>query len=173
MTPVGPIERLRGKLRVIVVRDRARGVFAFRYAMKRAPKLSRAARSALPIRYGDSAGSRSARRRRRDVRIVDPSADLPSRRRGAISVCPRAEARFACASKGARFAWSFVQDDSARAARAAARAIEKAGFCAKLSENARIEPGADRTADVLVRRRDGQLAVLEPPAGGASAPMPR
>ena len=52
------------------------------------------------------------------------------------------------------------------AARAAARAIEEAGFLAKLSENARIEPGADRTTDIIVRKRDGQLAVLEPPEGG-------
>ena len=51
-------------------------------------------------------------------------------------------------------------------ARAVARVLEQAGFSARISENARIEPGADRTADVLVRRRDGQFAVLEPPEGG-------
>ena len=52
------------------------------------------------------------------------------------------------------------------AARARGRAIEQRGFVARVSENARIEPGADRTADVLVRRRDGQFAILEPPDDG-------
>jgi hypothetical protein len=52
------------------------------------------------------------------------------------------------------------------AARAAARAIEQAGFVARISENARIEPGADRTADVLVRRRDGQFVSIELPLDG-------
>jgi hypothetical protein len=55
------------------------------------------------------------------------------------------------------------------AARVVARAFDLAGFSARISENARIEPGADGTADVLVRRRDGQLAVLEPPNDGRTS----
>jgi hypothetical protein len=43
----------------------------------------------------------------------------------------------------------------------AARAIERAGFSATLSPNARVGPGANATVDVLVRRRSGQLARLD------------
>lgn len=40
-------------------------------------------------------------------------------------------------------------------------ALELAGFRATISENARIGPGAGRSADVSVRRRDGRLASVE------------
>ena len=47
-----------------------------------------------------------------------------------------------------------------------ARAVEHAGFVAVVSPNARIAPGANPSADVSVRRRDGHLATLEPSASG-------
>ncbi len=40
-------------------------------------------------------------------------------------------------------------------------ALERAGFGASVSENARIGPGAGRSADVSVRRRDGRLARVD------------
>jgi hypothetical protein len=50
-----------------------------------------------------------------------------------------------------------------------AHALEKAGFVATLSPNARIAPGAAGSVDVLVKRRDGQYALLE--TAGAGAPV--
>jgi len=55
-----------------------------------------------------------------------------------------------------------------RAAFDIARAFEKAGFLAIVSPNARIAPGAGGSVDVLVKRKDGALATLEPIAPGAA-----
>ncbi len=41
------------------------------------------------------------------------------------------------------------------------RVAERAGFKAALSENARIAPGASPSVDVVMRRKDGQLASVE------------
>jgi hypothetical protein len=54
----------------------------------------------------------------------------------------------------------------AEAARLVARAIERAGFVARVSPNAVIGPGAHPSVDLLVRKRDGGLATLEPPKAG-------
>jgi len=50
-------------------------------------------------------------------------------------------------------------------AHAFARAVEAAGFRAVVSPNTRISPGAFRTADVLVRERDGTPVELSPLPG--------
>lgn len=52
------------------------------------------------------------------------------------------------------------------AARVLASAIASVGLVARVSENAPMNDGAGATADVLVRRRDGSLAQLDPPASG-------
>lgn len=52
------------------------------------------------------------------------------------------------------------------AARAVASAITAAGLTARVSENAPMNAGAGPSADVLVRRRDGMLAQIDPPATG-------
>jgi len=70
---------------------------------------------------------------------------------------------------GAAIGDGFRRRKPPAAARVVARAFDVAGFSARISENARIEPGADGTADILVRRRDGQLAVLEPPNDGRTS----
>src|SRR5213076_957515 len=54
----------------------------------------------------------------------------------------------------------------AAAARVVAAALTQAGFVATPSDNARIAAGALGTSDVLVRRKDGSLASIEPPASG-------
>ncbi len=41
------------------------------------------------------------------------------------------------------------------------RAVQRAGFAATLSENARIAPGATPSVDVAVRRRDGLFATVD------------
>lgn len=54
----------------------------------------------------------------------------------------------------------------AAAARVVAAAINAAGFSTRVSDNAPIGAGAYGTSDILVRRRDGSLAAIEPPAAG-------
>ncbi len=54
----------------------------------------------------------------------------------------------------------------AAAARLLASAVGGAGFVARVSDNPRIGAGALPTADVLVRRPGGGLAAIEPPRAG-------
>ena len=54
----------------------------------------------------------------------------------------------------------------AAAARVVAAAMTRAGFDARVSENAAMGAGAFGTADVLVRDRRGALASIEPPTRG-------
>jgi hypothetical protein len=165
ITPVGPIGRLRGNLRLFVVRDRAGGGLPFgvdepgaRLLARRQLGLANALWGQCGISFGPEPEA--------DIRIVDPppthlvalgcDVGLPSSG-GEIRL--RVDGRDVRADLRPRMT-------PRAAARSVARALEQAGFAAHVSENARIEPGADRTADVLVRRRDGQFAVLERPADG-------
>jgi hypothetical protein len=165
MTPVGPISRLRGKLRIIVVRHRPKGAAPFGTDDESAKTLARrqlGLANALWGQCGISFGEESDA----DIRIVDPpptyllalgcDVGLPSSG-GEIRV--RIDGRDVRTELKPRM-------PPRAAARMVTRAIEQAGFSARISENARIEPGADRTADVLVRRRDGQFAVVERPLDG-------
>jgi len=54
----------------------------------------------------------------------------------------------------------------AQAARVVGAAVASAGFIVRQSDNLPIAAGAYGSADVLVRRRDGTLAALEPPVSG-------
>jgi hypothetical protein len=165
MTPIGPIARLRGKLRIVIVRNRPKGAPPFgaddegaKVLARRQLGLANALWGQCGINFGEEAEA--------DVRIVDPpptyllalgcDVGLPSSG-GEIRV--RVDGRDVRAELKPR-------QTPRAAARAVARAIEQAGFVARVSENARIEPGADRTADVLVRRRDGQFVSIERPLDG-------
>lgn len=53
------------------------------------------------------------------------------------------------------------------AARLVAAALGAAGFSVRVSDNAAIGAGAYGSSDVLVRRRDGSLALVEAPSAGA------
>jgi hypothetical protein len=165
MTPIGPIARLRGKMRIVIVRNRPKGAPPFgtddegaKVLARRQLGLANALWGQCGINFGEEAEA--------DVRIVDPPPNyllalgcdvgLPSSG-GEIRV--RVDGRDVRAELKPR-------QTPRAAARAVARAIEQAGFVARVSENARIEPGADRTADVLVRRRDGQFVTIERPLDG-------
>ncbi len=165
MTPVGPIARLRGKLRIVIVRYRPKGAPPFgtdddgaRTLARRQLGLANAMWGQCGINFGEENDA--------DIRLVDPpptyllalgcDAGLPSSG-GEIRV--KIDGRDVRAELKPRMT-------PRAAARAVARAIETAGFVARVSENARIEPGADRTADVLVRRRDGQFVSIERPVDG-------
>jgi hypothetical protein len=165
MTPVGPIARLRGKLRIVIVRHRPKGAPPFgtddeaaKVLARRQLGLANALWGQCGINFGEESDA--------DIRIVDPPPNyllalgcdvgLPSSG-GEIRV--RVDGHDVRAEIKPRLPPRAV-------ARIVARAIEQAGFTARVSENARIEPGADRTADVLVRRRDGQFASVERPLDG-------
>jgi len=165
LTPVGPIARLRGKLRIIIVRHRPKGAPPFgtddegaRTLARRQLGLANALWGQCGISFGEESDA--------DIRIVDPpptyllalgcDVGLPS---SGGDIRLRVDGRDVRAELRPRM-------PPRAAARVVARAIEQAGFGARVSENARIEPGADRTADVLVRRRDGQFAVIERPLDG-------
>jgi hypothetical protein len=165
MTPVGPISRLRGKLRIVIVRHRPKGAPPFGTDDESAKVLARrqlGLANAMWGQCGISFGEESDA----DIRLVDPpptfllalgcDVGLPSSG-GEIRV--RVDGHDVHAELKPRMT-------PRAAARSVARAVEQAGFVARVSENARIEPGADRTADVLVRRRDGQFVVLERPLDG-------
>jgi hypothetical protein len=165
MTPVGPIGRLRGHLRLIVVRDKAKGSLPFGADEAGAKTLARRQLGLANVLWGQC-GITFGPESEADIRIVDPppahlvalgcDAGLPASG-GEIRL--RVDGRDVKAEVHAKMT-------PRAAARSVARALEQAGFVAKVSENARIEPGADRTADVLVRRKDGQFALLERPNDG-------
>lgn len=165
LTPVGPIERLRGNLRVFVVRDRARGSLPLgtdeagaRALARHQVGLANSLWGQCGITFGPEAEA--------DVRVVDPPPTYLLAM-GCDFGLPASGGEIRVRVDGHDVRVALRPQMTPRvAARAVARAVEQAGFLVKLSENARIEPGADRTTDVLVRRRDGQLAVLEPPEGG-------
>jgi len=165
MTPIGPIGRLRGNLRIIIVRDRAKGSLPFGGDEAGAKLLARrqvGLANALWGQCGISFGPESEA----DVKIVDPpptylialgcDAGLPS---------SGGEIRLRVDGRDVR-AELHPKMTPRAAARAVARAVEQAGFSAQVSENARIEPAADRAVDVLVRRRDGHYALIERPSDG-------
>ena len=165
MTPVGSIARLRGKLRIVIVRHRPKGAPAFGTDDEGAKVLARRQLGLANALWGQC-GINFGEESEADVRIVDPpptyllalgcDVGLPSSG-GEVRV--RIDGHDVRAELKPRMT-------PRAAARVVARAVEQAGFVARVSENARIEPGADRTADVLVRRRDGQFVTIERPLDG-------
>jgi hypothetical protein len=165
MTPVGPIFRLRGKLRVVIVRHRPKGAPAFGIDDEGAKALARrqiGLANALWGQCGISFGAESDA----DVRIVDPPPNYLLAL-GCDVGLPSSGGDIRVRVDGHDVRVELKPHMTPRsAARVVARAIELAGFVARVSENARIEPGADRTADIAVRRRDGQFASIERPLDG-------
>jgi hypothetical protein len=165
MTPVGPIPRLRGKLRVNIVRYSPKGAPPFGSDDEGAKALARRQLDLANALWGQC-GINFGEDKDADIRLVDPPPNylvalgcdvgLPSSG-GEIRL--RIDGHDVHAELKPRMT-------PRAAARTVARAIEQAGFVARISENARIEPGADRTADVLVRRRDGQFVTIERPLDG-------
>jgi len=170
-TPAGPIERLRGKLRITIVRDAPSGAVPFGANDVGAVDLARrqvAWANALWGQCGVSFGPPE----KTVVRVIDPPVShlvamgcdlgLPS---------GGGEVRFQVAGKEVRATLGPGLPPRA-AARVVASAVEKEGFVVRLSENVRIGPGAYPTVDLLVRHRDGKLARVEPPASGRTSTDP-
>ncbi len=160
-TPVGPIARLRARLRIWMVRDRIGGRPPFGTDDATASAIARTQlrwANALWGQCGISFGPESAV----DLRIVDPPpAFLLALGCDMGLPASGGQVRFRIEGKPVRVdipKGTLPQG----AARMVADAVERAGFAATVSENARTEAGAGRTADVLVRHRNGALVSLEP-----------
>jgi len=164
-SPVGPIDRYRAALRVFLVRLSPHGP----------PPVGRDDAAALAIARGEveranamwgACGVSFGPPRALDVTIVDPPRPhllalgcdhgLPASG-GVVRV--RVEGREIAVTLTAGLR-------PASAARLVAAAVTRAGFEARVSDNPVMGAGAFGTSDVLVRRRGGQLASLEPPARG-------
>src|SRR5882724_101843 len=160
MTAAGPMPRFRATLRLFVVREKAGSTTPFGgdeagagALARRQLELANALWGQCGISFGPPAEA--------DVRFVDPPP-VHLIALGCDAGLPASGGELRLRIDGRDVVTDLRPKTTPRAAaRSLARAIEQAGFVALVSENARIEPGADRTADVLVRRRDGQFAVVE------------
>ncbi|HEU4412319.1 MAG TPA: hypothetical protein VFS43_44160 [Polyangiaceae bacterium] len=162
---VGPIDRLRAQLRVLLVRERPQGAPPFGADDRTALELVRRQvrqSNALWGQCGISFGPPDEL----DMRLVDP----PGPHMVAVGCdagLPASGGALRARVDGKEVRSELRPGDEPReAARHFARALEAAGFVARVSDNARTGPAALPTSDVLVRRRDGARAVVEAPEGG-------
>jgi hypothetical protein len=164
-SPAGPIGRYRARLEVIMVRATPHGPPPMGGTDDGAREVARAevARAnGLWAACGVSFGPVSDL----DVLVVDPPGPhlvalgcdqgLPASG-GAVRL--RVDGREVTARIAAGMRPS-------AAARVVAKAIADAGFVSRVSDNVVIGSGAFGSADVLVRRKGGALASVEPPAAG-------
>lgn len=161
----GAIERLRGRLRVFLVRQTPRGGPPFGLTDTQALSLARAqvARTnAIWGQCGVSFGPAATL----DLQLVDPpgpsmlaiGCDLGLPAAGG-ELHFRVDGRPVTVTLPAGFAPREV-------ARRVAGVLATKGLVATVSDNLRISPGALPTSDVLVRRRNGTPALLERPTTG-------
>lgn len=162
---VGPIDRLRAQLRVLLVRERPQGAPPFGADDRTALELVRRQvrqSNALWGQCGISFGPPDEL----DMKLVDP----PGPHMVAVGCdagLPASGGALRARVDGKEVKSELHAGEEPReAARHLARALEAAGFVARVSDNARTGPAALPTSDVLVRRRDGTRAVVEAPEGG-------
>ena len=165
-TPAGSIDRLVGRLRVFLVRPRVGGGAPFGEDDAMAVALvRRQIRRTNQIwgQCGITFGPLDAQ----EIRLVDPppphliavGCDLGAPATGG-TIRLRIDER--------ELEVTTQEGDSPRSvARRLAFALDKLGFSTSLSDNSRIAPGALATSDLLVRRRNGQPALVRAPAEGA------
>ncbi|MCU0681354.1 MAG: hypothetical protein MUF34_03690 [Polyangiaceae bacterium] len=162
---VGPIDRLRAQLRVLLVRERAGGAPPFGVDDRTALELVRRQvrqSNALWGQCGISFGPPDEL----DMRLVDPPAPHMVAV-GCDAGLPASGGALRARVDGKEVRAELRPGDEPReVARHFARAVEAAGFLARVSDNARTGPAALPTSDVLVRRRDGTRALIESPEGG-------
>lgn len=167
VTPLGPIVRYRGRLRVFLVRPTVGGPPPVGTDDAGALALARAEvaqASALWAACGIGFGPPSEL----DVSIVDPprphlvalGCDHGLSASGGGKVRVRVDGREVSVAieRGVT---------PAGAARVLAAAITKAGFVARVSDNPVIGAAVRGSSDVLVRRKSGDLALVEPPVSGS------
>lgn len=164
-TPAGPIGRHRAALRMFLLRAAPGG----------APPVGGNDAGAIEIARGDieranamwgACGFTFGPPRQAEVRVVDPPrAHLLAL--GCDHGLPASGGVVRVRVNGREVTVKLVpRMRPAEAARAVAAAIARAGFEARVSDNAAMGAGAFGTSDVLVRDRAGKLATIEPPARG-------
>ncbi len=165
-TQLGPLVRYRGHLRVFLVRSRIGGPPPIGSDDAGALVIARAEvaqASALWSACGIGFGPTSEL----EVAIVDPPRSylvafgcdhgLSAAAGGKVRVRVDGREVSAVIDRGVT---------PSGAARVLAAAINKAGFSARVSDNAVIGVAVRGSADVLVRRNSGELALVEPPTTG-------
>lgn len=168
---LGPIGRLRGTLRLRLVRLSAGGSPPVGGDDAAALAMGREEIRTASALWGQC-GIHFGKASELDVAIVDPppphllavGCDLGLPASGG-------EVRFRVARRELSVATRAGQAPAEVAARIA-ETIEAAGFAAIVSPNARISPGALPSVDVLVRHRDGRFVELAPVAAGALSSDP-
>ncbi len=167
-TSSGPIGRLKAEVRAFVLRVTPGGAPAVGGSdagAVAAMRVELAAASAIWGQCGLSFGDT----RTLDAKIVDPpTSHLVAF--GDDVALPASGGEVRVRVDGRAINVTTIAGSSAdRAASDFARAVEKAGFVAIVSPNARIGPGAAGSVDVMVRRKDGTLATVDTTAVGAPA----
>lgn len=162
---LGPIERYRARLRVVLVRGTAGGAPPMGGTPAGALELARAEVGRANALWG-ACGISFGPPAEAEVRVVDPPPPhllalgcdhgLPASG-GTVRV--RVDGKEVSARIPAG-------TTPAGAARRLAAAIGAAGFVVRVSDNPTIGSAAGGSSDVLVRRRGGALAVLDAPAKG-------
>lgn len=164
-SPLGPIDRYRAKLRVFLVRQTPHGPAPMGGDDTGAIEVARAEvgrANALWAACGVSFGPTAEL----DVAVVDPPrAHLLAI--GCDHGLPASGGALRFRADGRDLSVKIAPGARPRAvARAVAAALGAAGFAVHVSDNAVIGAGAFGSSDVLVRRKGGALAAIEPPASG-------
>ncbi len=158
---VGAIERYRAELRFHVVRVSPGGEPALGDAKESPAALAREEARTASMVWGQC-GIHFGPEARVHVDVVDP----PPRYLLALGCdlgVPASGGQVAFRIDGAPVHVETLAGEAPiEVAETVARAVEAAGFRAVVSSNARISPGALRTADVLVRRKNGDMVDLSP-----------
>ena len=166
-TAAGPIKRLRATIRPFVLRTTVGGVPAIGgndagaiAALRAELALASSIWGQCGVTFGPANGL--------DVRIAaPPSPFLVAIGDDAGLPATGGDVRFR--AEGHQVHMAIARGSTPdRVAAELTRVLEKSGLVVTISPNARIAPGAGASVDLLVRRRDGQLATLEPLAPGAS-----
>ncbi|MFT3764066.1 MAG: hypothetical protein QM820_00855 [Minicystis sp.] len=164
-SPVGAIGRHRAALRLFLVRLAPKGAAPVGGSDAAAIEIARGEVDRANAMWG-ACGFSFGPARQAEIRVVDPPRahmlalgcdhGLPASG-GALRVRVDGREVTAKIAPGLR---------PSAAARVVAAAIGKAGFDVRISDNPAIGAGAFGTSDLIVRKRGGQLATVEPPARG-------
>jgi len=169
---LGPLDRYRGVLRVFLVRPRPSGPPPVGDRDAGALALARAEVAKASALWG-ACGIGFGAPEEIAVSIVDP----PRPHLVALGCdhgLPAAGGKVRVRVDGREIAVTIAPGTTPRgAARVLAAAIGAAGFSARVSDNAPIAAGALGSSDVLVLRRRGEPALVEPPLSGPISADPR
>jgi hypothetical protein len=164
--PVGPIGRLRAVIRPFVVRVSPKGAPAIGgsdagavAALRAELALASSIWGQCGLTFGPAAGL--------DVRVVDPPPPYLVAIGDDVGL-PASGGELRLRAEGHPVSISIAPGATPdRVASDLARALERAGLTVVVSPNVCIAPGATGSVDLLVHKRDGQLATLETAIPGA------